>query len=154
MRGSREVQPSRGRAVGDVATEEAGVMTALELDDQDREDLGRAMALLRGWKSHRDKPMPTRLDALEKLCRRCVSLSVVVRAAVDDDTAKVENRSMTPSLWLTTRQVAESLNISDGLVRKKIREGDLHAVRDGKGFRVPRTEFERYVDEKEVEANA
>jgi len=45
--------------------------------------------------------------------------------------------------WLTVQQVSEELKINPATVRVWIKQGRLHAVRAGKGYRARRSEVDR-----------
>lgn len=49
--------------------------------------------------------------------------------------------------FLTTRQVAELLKLSEATVRKWCREGRLPAVKLGKSYRIRRSDLDRLFDQ-------
>lgn len=53
-----------------------------------------------------------------------------------------------PEQMMTTRQVAELFQVHIDTVRAWINSGDLRAIRIGQKWRIPRSEFTRYANER------
>lgn len=60
---------------------------------------------------------------------------------------KCEVSDHDPREVLNVMEVAETLGVSEGLVRALIREHRLRALRLGRIWRIPRAEFERFLRE-------
>ncbi len=54
--------------------------------------------------------------------------------------------------FLTPREVAEALRVSDMTVYRLIRSGELRALRIGKSFRISEDDFDRYLADRFTEA--
>lgn len=54
--------------------------------------------------------------------------------------------------FLTPREVAEALRVSDMTVYRLIRSGELRAVRIGKSYRISEEDFDAYLAERFTEA--
>jgi excisionase family DNA binding protein len=54
--------------------------------------------------------------------------------------------------FLTYREFAYQSRLSPSSVRKRVRQGDLHAVRIGRSVRIPRSELDRLARQAGVEA--
>jgi excisionase family DNA binding protein len=56
------------------------------------------------------------------------------------------NINMTRKAWGLS-EVAESIGVSQGFLRKQIRSGQLHATRVGRRVLIKDEEFQRYLDQ-------
>jgi excisionase family DNA binding protein len=54
--------------------------------------------------------------------------------------------------FLTPREVAEALRVSDMTVYRLIKSGELRALRIGKSFRISEEDFEAYLADRFTEA--
>ena len=54
--------------------------------------------------------------------------------------------------FLTPREVAEALRVSDMTVYRLSKSGELRAVRIGKSFRISEDDFDEYLSERFTEA--
>jgi len=54
--------------------------------------------------------------------------------------------------FLTPREVAEALRVSDMTVYRLIKSGELRAVRIGKSFRISEDDFDEYLADRFTEA--
>ncbi len=54
--------------------------------------------------------------------------------------------------FLTPREVAEALRVSDMTVYRLIKSGELRALRIGKSFRISEDDFDRYLADRFTEA--
>ena len=55
---------------------------------------------------------------------------------------------------LTTKEVADELKVSERWVTKQIQEGKLQAIDLGKGYRIYRSELDRFIMERKTKRNA
>lgn len=72
-----------------------------------------------------------------------ISIGIVRHAAARNGHSDMKHGLDGESLALTYRQVARAANISERMVRKLVRDGNLAVVRIGRSARVPYTEVER-----------
>jgi len=56
-------------------------------------------------------------------------------------------------LFFTTREVAERLKLKEELVRELIRNGDLHAYRIGKAYRIAGEDIEEFLRQRSTRKN-
>jgi len=49
-----------------------------------------------------------------------------------------------PTEYMTTREAAHYLNLSITTLTRKAKKGRLGAIREGRGYKFPRTEIEKY----------
>jgi excisionase family DNA binding protein len=57
---------------------------------------------------------------------------------------------MSDDQLLTTREVADELKVSERWVTKQIQDGKLQAIDLGKGYRIYRSELDRFIKERQT----